>query len=237
MEVLLREKISQNLAKIKQDIEGYNPTVVAVSKYYSAGHMVEAYRCGIRDFGESRVLDAALKINELDDETRLNSNYHLIGHLQTNKAKKAVVPYGCGSCSNASPSTHGSRALFGLIQSVESFELAKEISKYAAANGIVQKVLIQVNNAFEQSKFGIAPSQLENFLEQIRGLSNIEVEGLMNMAPYGATDAELKKLFSEMHRLKEACGLRELSMGMSNDYKIALGEGATIIRLGRILFE
>ncbi len=215
---MLQEKISRNLAKIKKDIEGYNPTIVAVSKYYSAAHMVEAYKCGIRDFGESRVLDAAAKINELDDETRLNSNYHFIGHLQTNKAKKAI-------------------GVFGLIQSVESFELAEEISKHAAQKGIVQKVLIQVNNAFEQSKFGIAPSQLENFLEKIRELPAIEVKGLMNIAPLTDSEADLRKLFSEMRKLKEAYGLKELSMGMSNDYKIALYEGATIIRLGRILFE
>lgn len=218
MEISLQEKISQNLAKIKKDIEGYNPTIVAVSKYYSAVHMVEAYRCGIRDFGESRVLDAAAKINELDDETRLNSNYHFIGHLQTNKAKKAV-------------------GVFGLIQSVESLELAKEISKHAQAAKINQKVLIQVNNSFEQSKFGIAPSQLENFYTQIRELNGIEVEGLMNIAPLTDNEAELRKLFSQMRKLKEAHGLKELSMGMSNDYKIALDEGATIIRLGRILFE
>ena len=214
----MREKISQNLAKIKEDIEGYNPTIIAVSKYYSAGHMVEAYKCGIRDFGESRVLDAVGKINELDDETRLNSNYHFIGHLQTNKAKKAV-------------------GVFELIQSVESLELAEEISKHALAKGIVQKVLVQVNNAFEQSKFGIAPSQLENFLEKIRELKGVEAVGLMNIAPLADDVADLKKLFGEMYKLKEAYALKELSMGMSNDYKIALEQGATIIRLGRILFE
>ena len=218
METLLQEKIAKNLEKIKGEIQGYNPTIVAVSKYYSAEHMVEAHRCGIRDFGESRVLDAIGKINDLDDETRLNSNYHFIGHLQTNKAKKAV-------------------GVFGLIHSIESLELAKEISKHAQAAGVTQKVLIQVNNAFEQSKFGIAPSQLESFLNQIRDLPDIEVEGLMNMAPFEAKEADLRKYFRQMRELKEAHGLRELSMGMSNDYKIALDEGATIIRLGRILFE
>ncbi len=217
-ETLLQEKISQNLAMIKQDIAGYNPTIVAVSKYYTYLHMVEAYKCGIRDFGESRVLDAISKINELDDATRLNSNYHFIGHLQTNKAKKAV-------------------GVFELIHSVESFELGREISKHAQAANITQKVLIQVNNSFEQTKFGIAPSQLETFLQQIRELKNVEVAGLMNMAPLTDNETELRKLFGEMYKLKEAYGLKELSMGMSNDYKIALDEGATIIRLGRILFE
>jgi uncharacterized pyridoxal phosphate-containing UPF0001 family protein len=94
-----------------------------------------------------------------------------------------------------------------------------------------------VNNAFEQSKFGIAPSQSESFLKEVRALENIEVVGLMNMAPLTDDTAKLRRLFSEMRKLKEAHGLKELSMGMSNDYKIALDEGATIIRLGRILFE
>lgn len=215
---MLQEKISQNLAKIKQEVEGYNPTIVAVSKYYSHTHMVEAYKCGIRDFGESRVVDAIEKINRLDDEIKHNSVYHFIGHLQSNKAKKAV-------------------GVFEVIHSVESIGLASEISQAAIAKEVRQKVLIQVNNSFETTKHGIEPSQLEKFLNEIQNLKNIEVIGLMNIAPLGESEEGLRKLFSQMRKLKEEFNLKELSMGMSNDYKIALDEGATIIRLGRTLFE
>lgn len=219
---MLQERIAQNLAKIKQEIEGYNPTIVAVSKYYSTEHIIAAYKCGIRDFGESRVVEAIEKINNLDDAVRQNSHYHFIGHLQSNKAKKAI-------------------GVFDLIHSVESIGLAKEISLYAKTAGLgtdfKQKILIQVNNSFETTKFGIAPSKLEEFLTEIQKLGNIETVGLMNIAPLDEDEKGLRKLFSQMYKLKEEFGLKELSMGMSNDYKIALDEGATIIRIGRILFE
>lgn len=218
METTLSEKIRCNLEIIKNDIKGYNAKMVAVTKYYGKEHMVEAWKLGVKDFGESRVIESVEKINGLDDEIRLNSNYHFIGHLQRNKAKKAI-------------------GVFGLIHSLDTIELAKEISKVANEKGIVQKVLVQVNNSFEETKYGIAPSQLENFLINVSNLENIEVVGLMDMAPIWADEALLRKLFKEMRTLKEKFSLKELSMGMSNDYKIAVDEGATIIRIGRKLFE
>ncbi|MBR2386831.1 YggS family pyridoxal phosphate-dependent enzyme, partial [bacterium] len=218
MGTVLSEKIESNLEIIKNDIKGYNAKIVAVTKYYGKEHMVEAWKLGLKDFGESRVIESIEKINGLDDEIRADSNYHFIGHLQRNKAKKAI-------------------GVFGLIHSLDTIELAEEISKVAKEKGIVQNVLVQVNNSFEETKYGIAPSQIENFLESVSTLENIKVVGLMDMAPIWADEKLLRKLFSEMRELKEKFHLKELSMGMSNDYKIAVSEGATIIRIGRKLFE
>jgi len=210
--------IKFNLLKIKDKADKYKAKIVAVSKYYSTDKMIEAYECGIRDFGESRLPEAVKKINSLDDEMNSDCIYHLIGHLQSNKVKWAV-------------------GFFKLIHSVDSVNLASEISKKASELGIKQEILIQVNNSGEEQKFGIAPSQLENMIEHISKLENIELKGLMNVAPLTDDRKLIKKLFDEMFKLKEMYGLSELSMGMSNDYEIALDSGATIIRPGRILFE
>ena len=211
-------RIQDNLLKINQTIGKYKAKLIAVSKYYTADRMIEAYNCGIRDFGESRLPEAVEKINSLDDVMRSGCNYHLIGHLQSNKIKWAV-------------------GFFKLIHSVDSKSLADEVSKKASSLGIKQDILIQVNNAGEEQKFGIAPSQLEDMIEHISKLENVELKGLMNIAPLTDDRKLIKKLFDEMFKLKEEYNLQELSMGMSNDYQIALDSGATMIRLGRILFE
>ncbi len=211
-------RVLKNLSNIQNLTKQYHFKIVAVSKYYSTDRMIEAYNAGLRDFGESRLPEAIEKINSLDDVIRSDCSYHLIGHLQTNKVKRAV-------------------GFFKLIHSVDSEKLVDEISKEAQKLGIKQKILIQVNNSGEEQKFGIAPSQLENMIDYVSKSENIELEGLMNVAPYTDDSALLKKLFDEMYNLKETYKLKELSMGMSNDYKIALDSGATIVRLGRTLFE
>lgn len=214
----MHTKISENLNRILTFASKYNPLIIAVSKYYTVDKMKEAYSLGLNNFGENRVLDAIEKINLLEEEIASNSHYHLIGHLQSNKIKKAV-------------------GVFDYIHSIDSVELARGIDNVAKQKGIVQKILIQVNNANEIQKFGIAPSQLENIITEIASLKNLSLEGLMTIAPLTDDTVLLKKLFSEMYQLKETYGLKELSMGMSNDYKIALDCGATMIRLGRTLFE
>lgn len=213
-----KEKIKENLDRVNSFASKFSPTIVAVTKYYGREKMEEAYSAGLRHFGESRANEAVEKINDLDEEMRSGSTYHFIGHLQTNKVKKVI-------------------GVFDYIHSLDTQELAKAVSAQAQSKGIVQKVLVQVNNSFEETKYGIAPSQLDNFLNEVSKLPSIEVAGLMSMAPLVDDEKLLRKLFSQMHKLKETFGLKELSMGMSNDYKIALEEGATIIRLGRILFE
>ncbi len=203
---------------VLKDIKGYNPRIIAVTKYYDERKMIEAFKAGLRDFAESKALDAIEKINKIDDTTRAQSIYHFIGHLQTNKVKHVV-------------------GAFEYIHSVDSLKLAKCIDDEANKKGIKQKILIQVNNANEAQKFGIEPAQLENLINEIANLKSLDLVGLMNIAPLTDDKDELRRLFSEMKKLVDEYQLKELSMGMSHDYKIALECGATMIRLGRILFN
>lgn len=220
----MKQTILNNLLKIKQEIEPYKPKIIAVTKYFDHTAIIDAYNSGIRDFGENRVLDAVAKIEKLDGEIRRNSKFHLIGHLQKNKVKKAV-------------------GKFDLIQSVDTFELALAINDEAGKQGIIQDVLIQINNAKEPQKSGFYPEDILDCFGEILKLSNIRVKGLMNMAPLIDDREEIQRLFQEVAELKSkleakyVVKLDELSMGMSGDYKIAIKAGATMIRLGRILFK
>ncbi len=210
--------VKSNLEIILKEIESYNPTLIAVTKYYGCDKMIEAYDAGIRNFAESRALEALEKINKIDDTMRSQSVYHFIGHLQTNKVKHVV-------------------GNFEYIHSIDSLKLAKCVDDEAFKLGIKQKILIQVNNADESQKFGIAKLQLENLIEEVSKMKSLDLVGLMNIAPLTDDYKELQRLFLEMRKLTDFYHLKELSMGMSHDYKIALECGATMIRLGRILFN
>ena len=210
--------VRNNLSKILKDIEGYNPKIIAVTKYYGIDKMMEAFSAGLRDFAESRAQESIEKISNIDDTTKAQSIYHFIGHLQTNKVKYVV-------------------GFFDYIHSVDSLKIAQCINLEANKKGIVQKILIQVNNAYEPQKYGIFPEQIENLINEVMQMKNVQLEGLMNIAPLTDDIEELQRLFSQMNELKQKFNLKELSMGMSHDYKIAVENGATMIRLGRILFE
>ena len=210
--------VKENLDRILKETQGYNPTIIAVTKYYDIDKMIEAFNAGLRNFAESKAQDGVEKINKIDDTTKSQSIYHFIGHLQTNKVRYVV-------------------GNFEYIHSVDSLKIAQHIDQEDQKKGIKQKILIQVNNAQETQKFGIAPEQLENLIEEISKLKSLQLEGLMNIAPLTDDSKELQKLFHEMKNLQEKFHLKELSMGMSHDYKIALDNGATMIRLGRILFN
>lgn len=210
--------VKKNLEKILKEVENYNPKIIAVTKYYGIDRMIEAFDAGLRNFGENKALDALEKINKIDDTVKSKSIYHFIGHLQTNKVKHVV-------------------GNFEYIHSVDSLKVARCIDQEANKKGIIQKILIQVNNAYEPQKFGIAPDKLENLIKEVKELKSVKLEGLMNIAPLTENQKELRRLFSNLRELKERFNLKELSMGMSHDYKIAVEEGATIIRLGKILFE
>ena len=218
------DRVQANVEKIKAQIAPYNPTIVAVTKYFDESQILKYYEIGFRDFGENRVKDAVEKIKKLPEEVIKNSRFHLIGHLQTNKVKLAV-----GS--------------FDLIHSVDSLKLAQAISEEAKNKGIVQKILLQINNANEEQKSGFSPLEIKQQFVDILKLDNIKVCGVMNMAPIHSSDENLHKLFGNIKQIYDelqsefGVELNQISMGMSNDYKIALEEGATIIRLGRILFE
>ena len=214
--------VEYNLSELRKEIVPYKPTIIAVTKYFGADKLMEAYNDGLREFAENRVQDALEKFGSLPDEIKRNSRFHLIGHLQSNKVKKAV-------------------GNFDLIQSIDSLKLAQLVSETALQKGIVQKILLQVNNANEEAKSGFAVEDLLQVFPEIIALEGVKVEGLMNIAPI-APENELRRLFKGMQDLKVqleqqfSFELKELSMGMSSDYKIALQYGSTMIRIGRKLF-
>ena len=219
----MQDTVRENLLQIQEDIAPYKPNIIAVTKYFDEKAMIEAYNAGLRDFAESRAVEAVEKIENLPAEVRNNSKFHFIGHLQTNKVKK-VVP------------------IFDYIHSVDSLKLAKAIADEAKLFGKVQNILLQVNNANEEQKFGFSKKEILEVFPSIKELSSVSIAGIMNMAPLGASEEELNRLFEDVFNIKKEleqrfdCELRELSMGMSQDYKIAVKHGATMLRIGRKLF-
>lgn len=219
----MQDTVRENLLQLQEDIAPYKPNIIAVTKYFDEKAMIEAYNAGLRDFAESRAVEAVEKIENLPAEVRNNSKFHFIGHLQTNKVKK-VVP------------------IFDYIHSVDSLKLAKAIADEAKLFGKVQNILLQVNNANEEQKFGFSKKEIFEVFPSIKELSSVSIAGIMNMAPLGASEEELNRLFEDVFNIKKEleqrfdCELRELSMGMSQDYKIAVKHGATMLRIGRKLF-
>lgn len=218
------DTVSKNLLQIQEEIAPCKPRIIAVTKYFDGDAMVAVYEVGLRDFGESRVIEASEKIAALPDEVRENSTFHLIGHLQTNKVKQAIK-------------------VFDYIHSVDSVKLAQCISQHAVEYGKTQKILIQINNANEEQKFGFSKENVFEALSQILQLPAVEVVGVMNMAPLGLAEDKIGALFAEIVQLRDKleqncnCHLPEISMGMSQDYRVAARCGATMLRIGRKLFK
>ncbi len=218
------ETVKHNLLQIQEEIAPCKPRIIAVTKYFDENAIEAAYQAGIRDFGESRVIEACAKIENLKPEIRNNSTFHFIGHLQTNKVKQAVK-------------------VFEYIHSVDSIKLAKTISQHAIELGKVQKVLIQINNANEEQKFGFSISEVFEAFGELLKLKGIDIKGVMNMAPLAIPNQEIAKLFGGIVQIRDElekefhCELKEISMGMSQDYKIAAQQGSTMLRVGRKLFE
>lgn len=208
------DKISQLLKELEE------VKLVAVTKTVPTELIREAVKSGVRIIGENRVQEALRKYEELKD---LDVQWHLIGHLQTNKVKYAVK-------------------IFDVIQSVDSKKLALEIDKRAQMLGKVQPVMIEVNVAGEETKYGVKPDELELFYLSIRELKNIEVVGLMTIAPLVDNPEDVRWVFKRLRGLRDMlnhkykANLTELSMGMSDDYKVAIEEGATMVRIGRKIF-
>ncbi|CCQ92908.1 conserved hypothetical protein [[Clostridium] ultunense Esp] len=222
--------IAENLQEIKGRIAqasakaGRNPTeiqMIAVTKYVGVERMREAYSAGLTHFGESRTKDAKEKMEELSD---LAITWHFIGHLQSNKVKEVL------------PS-------FAFIHSLDRLPLAVGLAKEAERLGIIPNCFIQVNVSGEESKFGIEPDQLLSFARQVRDIGNIRVVGLMTMAPNTREEGIIRPVFRRLRELQQELldvGLERisphfLSMGMSNDYEIAVEEGATHLRIGTAL--
>jgi pyridoxal phosphate enzyme (YggS family) len=215
----IKEKIDTALSKTGRSDD--EVTLIAVTKGFKAERVFQAYEAGIRHFGENRVQEAATKIPGLPDDI----TWHMIGHLQRNKTKEALK-------------------LFDIIQSVDSKRLAVEVSKRAETLNLMARVLIQVNTAFEETKFGVEPEELPGLFETIEQLENIEVSGLMTIGPFTENVDRIRRSFRLLRKLfedTEGAGYRNvsmehLSMGMTDDYEIALEEGATMLRIGRAIF-
>ncbi|WP_294592277.1 YggS family pyridoxal phosphate-dependent enzyme [uncultured Rikenella sp.] len=212
--------IAENLAHIRAALPE-TVTLVAVSKFHPAEAVREAYDAGQRIFGESRPQEMVAKYETLPRDIE----WHMIGHLQTNKVKY-IVPF------------------VSLIHSVDSWRLAEAIDREAAKAGRVIDVLLEVHIAREETKFGWDASELEHFLQDgsLTGLRNIRIRGLMGMASLTEDTAQVKREFARLHSVFTSFKERylpqidTLSMGMSGDYPTAIREGATMIRVGSSIF-
>ena len=221
-------QISDNLINIHSRIQDAAHRVgrqvsdvrlVAVSKTYPPAVIQEAWNAGQHVFGENRVQDALPKIAELPAEAK----WHFIGHLQSNKIRKALPA-------------------FTLIHGVDNLELAQQINRIAGEMGLTANILLEINVSGEASKFGFSPTDLRQNLEGLLCLPNIRINGLMTMAPYSEDPETARPVFSKLRILRDELAaktgqaLRELSMGMSGDFEVGIEEGATIVRIGSSIF-
>ena len=193
--------------------------IVAVSKTHPADAITEAQTGGAIIFGENKVQEAKEKFPLLKG----TFEFHLVGHLQSNKAKEAV-------------------RMFDLIHSIDSFSTAQKVDREAAAIGKKQRILVQVNTSGEESKSGIHPDEAEKLCAEISSLGNLSLEGLMTIGPLSDDEKRIRESFILLAGLRNSIQsklgiiLPELSMGMSGDYEIAISEGATLVRIGSAIF-
>jgi PLP dependent protein len=214
--------VAHNIDTIRRDLPA-TVTLMAVTKQVSVTAMREAYATGIRDFGESRIQSAETKQQELADLTDLR--WHLIGHLQSNKVRKALQ-------------------IFDWIHSVDSLKLAQQIDRVAAELQLRPNICLQVKLLPDPDKYGWTVAELLADLPQLDRLEQLQIRGLMAIPPLGLTPAELEQFFDRARDLRDRIQqqtwkniqLPELSMGMSGDYRQAIAKRSTIIRLGSILF-
>jgi len=223
-------EIAENIAKVKERMDkaarraGRNIgeiRLVAVSKTVGADLVLQAIEGGVKILGENYVQEAQKKINVLGH----NIAWHFIGHLQTNKAKVAA-------------------GLFDLIHSVDSLNIAQELDKHAQRQEKALPVLLQVSFSGEKTKFGASEDEVFQLAEKISAMKGISVRGLMTMPPYFEDPEESRPYFVELRKLRECLAqqkipgvtMEELSMGMSNDFEVAIEEGATLVRVGTAIF-
>lgn len=216
---LVEYRISQACARSGRNRE--EVTLIAVSKTKPVEMMEEAMQCGIRVFGENKVQEILKKEPELPKEI----DWHLIGHLQRNKVRQIA-------------------GKVAMIHSVDSLRLAEQIQKEYEKQQLTARILIEVNVAREESKFGLMPEETEDVIREIAKMPNIEVSGLMTIAPF-VDDPEdnrihfrnLRKLLVDINAKNiDNVSMRELSMGMTGDYEVAIEEGATFVRVGTGIF-
>ena len=205
--------MKDNLNEILKELKKTNTKLIAVSKTHTIDKIQEIYNEGIKDFGENKVQELLSKIDKLPSDIR----WHMIGHLQTNKVKHIIDKV-------------------YLIHSVDSVKLAITIDKEAKKKNIVANILLEINIASEESKYGFSIDELDAVINQINNLKNINIKGFMTVAPNTNKPEENRKYFKKMKELKDKFNYEILSMGMSNDYKIAIEEGSTYVRIGTKIF-
>ncbi|MDI6821712.1 MAG: YggS family pyridoxal phosphate-dependent enzyme [Actinomycetota bacterium] len=217
---LIRDKMAKAASRV-----GRNPTeikLVAVTKNVPVLEINQAIEAGITDIGENRVQEMRKKFGKLGNAV----TWHFVGHLQTNKVKYIID-------------------FVELIQSVDSLKLAQEIQKRAQKANRIQKVLVEVNVSREESKFGIDPQKLVSFMKEIAKLDHIVVKGLMTLAPLVEDTEEIRPVFRTLRELGEhvkelnlsRVEMEYLSMGMTNDFEIAIEEGSNMVRIGTGIFK
>lgn len=188
-------------------------TLVAVTKTVQPEAIREAFRAGVRHFGENRVQEARAKLDALAD-LRSEITWHMVGHLQSNKARAAS-------------------GMFDMIQSVDSIRLATMLNRHLSAP---LPILLEVNILGEATKSGFRPDELPRALDSIRRLPQLTVKGLMTVAPVVTDPETVRPVFRRLRGLRDSLGLEDLSMGMSDDFEVAVEEGATMVRIGRAIF-
>ncbi len=195
--------------------------LVAAAKTRTPGEIMEAISGGVKIIGENYVQEAREAYRVIGRQVE----WHFIGHLQKNKVKKAVE-------------------IFDMIETVDSADIAEEISKRCEALDKVMPILIEINSGREKNKFGVLPEDAEKFIGDIKSLSNIKITGLMTMGPVSADQEEARPYFTETRKVFEriersgfyGVEMKYLSMGMTNSYKVAIEEGANIVRIGTSIF-
>jgi pyridoxal phosphate enzyme (YggS family) len=226
----LQERLAANLDRVRSNIaraaersgrSSAEVALIAVSKTVPIEAVKIAYNLGVSDFGENRVQDALPKIAEFRPA---DVRWHMIGHLQSNKVARVV-------------------GAFDMVQSVDSLHLAQALNRYAEKQGIRMPVLLQVNISGEHSKDGIPPADAPLLARKLAALAAIDVRGLMTIAPLVRDPEEVRPVFRGLRDLLERlrkelpeCAWQHLSMGMTDDYHIAIEEGSTIVRIGRAIF-
>jgi pyridoxal phosphate enzyme (YggS family) len=208
---LIQQRIRAAAERAGRRPEGI--ALIAASKTVEPEGVEAALAAGQTLFGESKIQEARAKIPLVAGR----AHWHMIGHLQTNKARDAV-------------------ALFEVIHSVDSVKLAVELNKWAERAGKTQAILLEVNVSGEESKFGLKPEDLKSTVAEINQLARLETQGLMTIAPYVEEAEKARPCFRRLRELRDGLGLRELSMGMTHDVEVAIEEGATMVRIGTAIF-
>ncbi len=214
--------IAERIAQIRPTVPA-TVRLIAVTKQVSVAAMRQAYAAGVRDFGESRVQEATEKQAQLQDLPDIT--WHLIGHLQSNKAQKALE-------------------LFQWIHSIDSLKIAQRLDQLAAQSGQRPTILLQVKIVPDPNKYGWSDISLLADLAQLNQLTNLNIQGLMVIPPWGLEEQEISSIFQQATSLADTIRqqnwpniqMTQLSMGMSDDYLLAVKSGSTMVRLGRILF-